>query len=119
MKKMFVLPSRQDALMAHLAAAGEQPTHADKLRNALAKAVERQGFTNEELIAARELLKGEQPTRITRGLRALDEVKHCQDKMAPHMRENDKTMRATPPIDWTEAQVTVAEKTAKFVNFTS
>jgi hypothetical protein len=63
--------------------------------------------------------KGEPSSLITRGLRALDEVKHCQSKMLSSMRENDANMRSIPPAEWTEAQVALAEKTAKFVNFTS
>ncbi len=55
-------------------------------------------------------------TLIIRGYHALDEVKHCQDDMLPHMAENDKIMRNTPVNQWTEEQVRIAEETSKYIN---
>jgi hypothetical protein len=53
---------------------------------------------------------------IDRGLRALDAVKHCQDKMTPWELEHDTLMRNTPPDQWTEVQVDIAEQANYFVN---
>lgn len=53
---------------------------------------------------------------INKGMRHLDAVKHCQDKMTPQMREHDYTMRDTPPAEWTESQVLVAEMIDRYVN---
>jgi len=53
---------------------------------------------------------------ILRGHRALDAVKHCQDKMTALMAQNDHTMRNTAPVDWTPEQVRLAEATAKHIN---
>ena len=53
---------------------------------------------------------------INRGMIALDEVKHCEDKMTPLQRANDKTMRNTAPIRWTREMVSLAETTASWVN---
>lgn len=57
-------------------------------------------------------------TLINRGLRALDSVKHCGDKMTPEQREHDRKMRNTPPNQWTEQDVSLMSKTARRVNRT-
>lgn len=46
---------------------------------------------------------------IQRGMRFLDEVKHCRDLMTPDMARNDESMRNTPPNKWTEENVKLAE----------
>ena len=53
---------------------------------------------------------------MERGLRALDSVKHCQDKMLPAQVEHDRKMRNTPPNQWTEGDVSLMVKTARRVN---
>jgi len=54
--------------------------------------------------------------RINRGLRALDSVKHCGDKMTPFEKENDENMRSTAPTKWKESQVEIEESTARKIN---
>ncbi len=55
-------------------------------------------------------------TRIHDGARALDEVKHCQDRMTESMRANDQLMRLTPRSEWTEEQVKQAIAAALHIN---
>jgi len=53
---------------------------------------------------------------IERGHRALDAVKHCQDKMPHQSRILDKVMRDTPPAKWSVEQVEEAENIAASMN---
>jgi len=50
------------------------------------------------------------------GMRYLDEVKHCRDRMTPEMAQHDRQMRESIPSEWTEDDVRQAREAAHAVN---
>jgi hypothetical protein len=53
---------------------------------------------------------------ISRGLRALDSVKHCKDKMGDDEYIHDSNMRNTAPVKWKWDDIVTQEQTALRIN---
>jgi len=54
--------------------------------------------------------------QIDRGLRALDSVKHCRDKMGDDEYLHDSDMRETPPNKWSLSDIVKQEETSRRIN---